>query len=82
MNYFKHNTFGNNCSFNTFGNNCFSNIVDNEVRYVDITPDNAQFVHVHSGVKGTVISHKTITVTANANYTQDVRTANDVTITV
>lgn len=77
-----HNTFGNDCGNNTFGNNCFSNIVDNAVRYVDLTPDNARYVHIHSGVKGNYGSQKTITVTPNANFTQDVRTANDVTITV
>ena len=92
------NTFGNNCDRNTFGNNCTTNTfgsgcqrntfgngcenchVDTGVRNAQPQPTTGgqlmQGVHIHYGVTGQ------FTVVRGANYTQDVRTANDVTITV
>ena len=74
-----YNTFGNNCTNNTFGNFCPNNIVDNGVRQASPQPATGKEmrgVHIHYGVTGQ------FTVTRGANYVQDVRTANDVTITV
>lgn len=75
-----YNTFGEGCSFNTFGDNCVRNVLDNGVVYAEPQPATGtqpmQGVHIHYGVRGQ------FTVTRGANYTQDVRTANDVTITV
>lgn len=77
------NTFGAACSGITFGNGCDNNIVDSGVRNVEVTPNAADNVHIHSGVwGGSATNKKTIAVTPNANYVQDVRTANDVTIEV
>lgn len=74
------NTFGDGSSSNTFGDNCYRNIVDNGVERAAPQPTTGtqamKGVHIHYGVKGQ------FTVTRGANYTQDVRTANDVTITV
>ena len=75
-----YNTFGYGCSYNTFGDNSRLNIVDNGVREAKPQPTTGrlpmQGVHIHYGVTGQ------FTVVRGANYTQDVRTANDVTITV
>ena len=77
------NTFGAGCNGITLGNGCNNNTVDSGVRYIELTPNDADNVHIHSGIWGAGITNKkTITVTPGANYTQDVRTANDVTITV
>ena len=94
---FSFNTFGNSCSDNIFGESCSSNTVGDSctgntfghyfsLNIVDAgvfgakpqptTGDAMSGVHIHYGVTGQ------FTVTRGANYTQDVRTANDVTITV
>ena len=73
------NTFGNDCFWCTFGDDCSNNIVDNGVRGARPQPTTGsimQGVHIHFGVYGQ------FTVVRGAGYTQDVRTANDVTITV
>ena len=74
------NTFGDGCTNNTFGDDCFANIVDNGVKRIAPQPTTGdlsmQGIHIHYGVTGQ------FTVTRGANYTQDVRTANDATITV
>ena len=74
------NTFGYECYRNSFGDNCGGNIVYNGVNNAKPQPttgtETMQGIHIHYGVKGQ------FTVTRGANYTQDVRTANDVTITV
>jgi hypothetical protein len=78
--YCTSNTFGNGCQDITFGDMCDNNIVDNGVRGAQPQPatgsQTMQGVHIHYGVTGQ------FTVVRGANYTQDVRTANDVTITV
>lgn len=74
------NTFGNDCFWCIFGDDCCKNIVDNGVLGAHPQPTTGtgtmQGIHIHYGVTGR------FTVTRGANYTQDVRTANDVTITV
>lgn len=74
-----YNTFGKFCASNTFGDLCHYNILDNGIMLAQPQPttgDIMQGVHIHSGVSGQ------FTVTRGVRYTQDVRTANDVTITV
>ena len=79
-NYCDSNTLGDYCNTNTFGNYCASNIIDNGVNDAQPQPTTGagtmQGVHIHYGVRGQ------FTVVRDATYTQDVRTANDVTITV
>lgn len=82
------NTFGDSCGSNTlnacarvtFGYFCTHNTVDAGVSFVSPQPTTGtqamRGVHIHYGVTGQ------FTVTRGANYTQDVRTSNDVTITV
>lgn len=74
------NTFGSECYNNTFGDLCIINIVDSGVYRAAPQPTEPtalmQGVHIHYGVTGQ------FTVTRGANYTQDVRTADDVVIEV
>lgn len=74
------NTFGNSCWGNTFGDNYSRNIVDNGVEYAQPQSTTGtrtvQGIHIHYGVTGQ------FTVVRGADYTQDVRTTNDVTIEV
>lgn len=74
---FRSNVIGDSCRDNTFMRGFIWGIVDSNVTRVTVQPTEVQYAHIHSGVVA-----KTITLTSQAKYTQDVRTANDVTITV
>lgn len=75
----RYNTFGKFCRLNIFGDDCHKNIVDDGVQRAQPQTTGTgtmQGIHIHFGVSGQ------FTVARGVSYTQDVRRASDVTITV